>query len=203
MAVRYTLFDGEQVSRPWAAVLSDMRRDVQFRVNEGHRTLARQRWFYQCMLSKACNNGNLAAFPSPFAPHIRSGRADHAVDFDNPEPVVTWLWKAGLKPTRPAGAGTSKWEPWHIEVDGRELAAYAKRHRHDEFDVLPKHVEHAVRKLIYHRHQAIDEAKTGKGPKYEKAVRWRDWWRRRVEGMLRRARRKSTRRLLRKALDTN
>lgn len=201
--MKYTVFDGELVSLPWAAVLTAMRKDgVLFNVNEGHRTLARQTWFYQCMLSKRCNNGNLAAFPSPNAPHIRSGRVDHAVDFSNPEQVMTWLTTHGMHPTRPAGTG-SRWEPWHIEVPASDLRSAAKRLARDEFDVLPKHVEHAVRKLIHHRHQAIDQAKTGKGPKYRRAVKWRNWWRRRVEGMYRRSRKPSTRRLLNKVLDVN
>lgn len=200
--MRYTLFDNELVSPAWATVLKNMRTDgISFVVNEGHRTLARQTWFYNCMRCNCCNNGNLAAFPSPFAPHIRSGRPDHAVDFGGDvAAVMSWLSRKGLRPTRPAGAGTSRWEPWHVEVSTLALVAYAHKHSTDKWDTLPKHVEHAVRKLLYHRRQAVEEKKTGIGPKYRKHVKWRNWWRRRVAKQLRRAHKESTKRLLRQAL---
>lgn len=200
--VKYSIFDGELVSLPWRYVLEDMRKaGVSFLVNEGHRTLARQRWFYNCMLSKLCNNGNLAAYPSPNAPHIRSRRINHAVDFANPESVMKYLLSKGLSPTRPAGAGTPRWEPWHIEVPARELRNYVNKHpRTDIYDTLPKHIEVAVRRLFMHRNQAIDEAKSGKGKKYRKAVRWRNFWRKRLEGMLKRSKNAKNRRIIRHAL---
>jgi hypothetical protein len=201
MAVKYVPFDGELVSMPWAIVLGKMRADgVSFSVSEGHRTMARQQFFWNCWVCKCCNNGNLAAFPSHTAPHIKTGHIDHAVDFGGDLiGVLRWLERHGLKPRRTAGAGTSNWEPWHFEVDTGALRVFANRHGPDKWDTLPKHVEAAVRKLIFHRHGA--KATKGKKPKqYRKHVRWRKFWRKRVEGMLRRSRKPSTRRLLRQAL---
>jgi len=36
---------------------------VRITINSGFRTIARQNYFYNCMLTKKCNNGNLAAKP--------------------------------------------------------------------------------------------------------------------------------------------
>lgn len=201
--VKYVVFDNELVSLEWSTVLHDMRQDgVVFGVNEGHRTLTRQRYFWDCYLSKRCNNGNLAAYPSPFAPHIRSGRIDHAIDFGNPESVMDWLRSRGLHPSRPAGSG-SNWEPWHIEVDAVALRAYHRLHTRDLYDTLPRHVEFAVRRLFMHRNTAKDQARTGHGPKYHKAVKWRAFWRHRVEELYRRSQKERTRRILRKVLHDN
>lgn len=197
--VRYVLFDGELVSLQWAAVLTAMRADgVVFNVNEGHRTFARQKFFWDCGPNGCCccNNCALAAFPTASAPHIRTGRADHAIDFSNPEPVMDWLADHGLLPFRPAGAGTDRWEPWHIEVSGVTLVAVAKRLGTDAFDVLPKHMEHAVRHLLYHRRMALET----KGRRQARHIRWRRHWRRVVVRMLHRARRPRYRSALRRAL---
>ena len=92
--VVYVPFDGEQVSREWGIVLAQMRADgVPFRVNEGHRTMARQWYFWNLYRS---GRGALAAFPSPTAPHIRTGRIDHAIDFNNAAGVLNWLHRLGL-----------------------------------------------------------------------------------------------------------
>jgi hypothetical protein len=198
--VKYVLVSAwpqdEFVSRPWAVVLREMRKDVTFNVNEGHRTLERQAWFYHCYLTKSCNNGNRAAPPSPFAPHIRSGRVDHAIDFSNDPAVFTWLTQHGLQPAR------TVWdESWHIEVPAARLREFARKHDTDIFDTLPKHVEFAVRRLLWHRKLAVKEASTGKGPRYRRAVKWRGFWRDRVTGMYRRSKRTKTRRVLRRVLN--
>lgn len=200
MAVRYVVFDNELVSVEWATVLHDMRADgVYFHINEGHRTIARQTYFWNCYLSKRCNNGNLAARPTPWAPHIRTGRIDHAIDFDNAAAVIAWLNAHGI----PASL-TVPGESWHVEVrSANDLRDYHRKHTHDIYDTLPKHVEVAVRRLFMHRNMAIDEAKTGKGPKYRKAVKWRGHWRRVIQAMLARARKERTRRILRQVLEHN
>lgn len=153
MIVHYALFDNELVSRAWAVVLRDMRAaGVSFSVSEGHRTLERQQFFWNCMQCCCCNDCHLAARPSPFAPHIRTGRADHAIDFGGDlDGVMHWLDQHGLLPTRPAGAGTSNWEPWHVEVSLTRLLIYARKHGADKLETLPKHVEHAARVLIARR----------------------------------------------------
>lgn len=123
MAVTYKPIDGEHVSKEWLSVLLDMRADgVHFNVNEGHRTMARQWYFWRLYQSGA---GAIAAFPSPLAPHIRTGRIDHAIDFSNDPAVFAWLQRKGLDPHR-----TVRWpdgtvrESWHIEVTAAKLRAY-------------------------------------------------------------------------------
>lgn len=181
MVVRYVPIDNELVSRAWFAVLRDMRADgVDFVVNEGHRTLERQSYFYGCGPNGCCccNNCNLAARPSPFAPHIRTGRADHAVDFGGDiDGVLRWLDSKGLVPIRPAGSGSS-WEPWHIEVSLSRLLIYARKHGASKLETLPKHVEHAARVLIARRKTlaSLIEARDSVSSKTHRA----EWIRRNV-----------------------
>ena len=127
MAVTYLRFDGELVSKEWFAVLTDMRRaGVAFRVNEGKRTFARQQYFWDCYQSGACNGGNVAAYPSHNAPHIRTNRLDHAIDFSNDGAVFHWLSSRGLQPQR-----TVRGESWHIEVPASQLRRYYRTHKGD------------------------------------------------------------------------
>lgn len=197
--VRYTIHDGELVSLPWKTVLVAMERDVgDNNVNEGHRTFERQQYFWNCYQCKCCNDGNLAAYPNSNAPHIRSGRIDHAIDFEDGAKAQNWLNAHGIRAYRPVPG-----ESWHVEVNAADLQLFHDRHSRDKWDTLPKHVEFAVRRLFMHRNQARDEAKSGKGPAYRKQVRYRTFWRNRVEGFLKRARRASTKRLLREALRAN
>lgn len=121
MGVTYKVIDGERVSAQWYTVLTDMRKDVTFVVNEGKRTMARQQYFWNCYRTGSCNGGNAAARPSPIAPHIRVGRIDHAIDFSNDADVFNWLARKGLRPAR-----TVAGESWHIEVPKAELVAYHK-----------------------------------------------------------------------------
>ncbi len=123
MGVTYKNIDGERVSVQWYSVLTDMRKDVSFNVNEGHRTMARQQYFWNCYRTASCNGGSVAARPSPVAPHIRTGRLDHAIDFSNDGAVFNWLARKGLRPAR-----TVSGESWHIEVPKDELVAYHRLH---------------------------------------------------------------------------
>lgn len=114
MAVTYLRIDNELVSKEWYAVLTAMRAaGVRFNVNEGHRTMERQWYFWNLYRS---GRGNLAAFPSANAPHIRTGRIDHAIDFSNDAAVFAWLRRAGLGPVR-----TVRGESWHIELSHAKL----------------------------------------------------------------------------------
>lgn len=123
MAVHYRLIDGEYVSDEWFTVLSAMRRDgVQFHVNEGHRTMARQAFFYAGWLSRRPGFA-LAAFPSPTAPHIRTGRIDHAIDFNGASAAIAWCRRHGL-----SARLTVPGESWHVEVPANQLRAYAAHH---------------------------------------------------------------------------
>jgi hypothetical protein len=124
MAVQYVGIDGEKVSREWSVVLNDMRaQDVNFNVNEGHRTFVRQMELFNLFKS---GRGNLAAFPSPTAPHIRTARIDHAIDFSNDGVVFPWLASHGLSPNREVAG-----ESWHIAVPADRLRAYAREHGGD------------------------------------------------------------------------
>jgi len=121
VAVAYTPIDGEQVSREWGVVLHDMRQaGVAFRVNEGKRTFARQLFFWRLYLS---GRGNLAARPSHNAPHIRTGRIDHAIDFNNATGVVYWLRQHAIRATLPVPG-----ESWHVEAPAAALVKYAADH---------------------------------------------------------------------------
>jgi hypothetical protein len=213
MAVKYTIRDGELVSLPWMTLLNAMEeRSGHNNVNEGKRTLARQTFFWECGPSRCCccNNCNLAAFPSPFAPHIRVGRIDHAIDFADGARAQADARALGVPAERPVPG-----EDWHVEVDGEALRRFHEKHGPDKWDALPRHCEFAVRRLFMHRNTARDlnhaiveaEAKGKRqlARKLERKLkhqkRWRSFWRGRVEDMRRRADKKATRRLLTQALD--
>ena len=125
MSVTYKPIDGELVSKEWLAVLLAMRADgVYFRVNEGHRTMARQQYFWDLYRS---GRGNLAAYPSANAPHIRTGRIDHAIDFSNDASVMRWMAANHLPARR-----TVNGESWHIEIPAANLrASYGVHHARD------------------------------------------------------------------------
>src|ERR1700754_3758512 len=119
-------FDGQRVSDDWYQALSAARRDgIAFRLNSGQRTLAEQQRLYDLYRAGI---GNLAAVPSATAPHIRSGRQDHALDVDTAAgagigALRSWLREHGL-PTSLTVPG----EPWHLEADSAgDLHAAAVR----------------------------------------------------------------------------
>lgn len=119
-------FDGKRVSDDWFQVLSAARRaGVAFRLNSGQRTFAEQQRLHDLWRAGI---GNLAAVPSNSAPHIRSGRQDHALDVD----VRVGAGVAGLRLwLRRQGVATSltvAGEPWHVEADrAGDLHAVARR----------------------------------------------------------------------------
>lgn len=118
--------DGQPVSKPWHIVLTHYRRTGgRFRVNSGRRTLREQWRLYR--LYKA-GTGNLAAYPNPGAPHIRYGRANHAIDVDlyavkpgAPDRLVSWLREHDVAASRPVPG-----EPWHIEAPRGDLLRFAR-----------------------------------------------------------------------------
>lgn len=125
MVVIYKSIDNELVSAEWYTALTACRQSgVAFNVNEGHRTMARQTYFW----SGSPNNprrtwrGNLAAYPSSNAPHIRSGRFDHAIDFNNAAGVMRWLRANGIRCSL-----TVPGESWHVEVNAADLRRYHQR----------------------------------------------------------------------------
>jgi hypothetical protein len=126
MSVRYAVFDGEQVSVEWFVFLTQARRDGwPGRLNEGHRTFARQAYFW----SGSPNNpnrtwrGNLAARPSHNAPHIRTGRIDHAIDVNGSDWLIGYGARRGVQLVR-----TVRGESWHLEASAPQLRAFARRY---------------------------------------------------------------------------
>lgn len=77
-------------------------------LNEGKRTMLEQWWFYR-------NQPPLAAFPSPWAPHIKKGFNNHAIDCNSLNNAVKRLadfYKSLGIPVAFNVAG----EAWHMDV---------------------------------------------------------------------------------------
>lgn len=135
MAVRYYPYGTVRVSGRWRHVLRAADRDnVRFHVTSGHRTMREQwRLFRQNMRWNGYKwvpkpGRPLTAYPSPFAPHIRSGRAAHALDVNSLDGgearLERWLERQG------AGINwknTVSGEPWHGELSGRDLKRLSKK----------------------------------------------------------------------------
>src|SRR5215217_1354500 len=101
----------DTVSDHWYVVLSAARRDgVSFTVTDGHRTMAEQQARYDVFLR---NGSPTAARPSATAPHIRTGREDHAIDVNALDGgagrLAAWLRAHGAAASFPVPG-----EPWHI-----------------------------------------------------------------------------------------
>jgi hypothetical protein len=125
MTVTYRRWDADdRVSKEWHAVLSAARADgVSFLVTDGHRTMAEQ----AARFAHFQRHGSpLAARPSPTAPHIRTGRPDHAIDVNALDGgagrLAAWLRRAGAGATFPVPG-----EPWHIEVPRADLERLATK----------------------------------------------------------------------------
>lgn len=135
MAVRYVPYGSVRVSRRWRTVLRAAdRAGVLFHVTSGHRTMREQwRLFRQNMRWNGYKwvpkpGHPLTAYPTPFAPHIRSGRAAHAIDVNSldggEQRLEDWLDShAGIN-----AENTVRGEAWHLELSGRELARLARRY---------------------------------------------------------------------------
>jgi hypothetical protein len=122
-------FQGKRVSAQWATVLNAAAAaGVRFRLNSGQRTFAEQQSLYdQNMSGGRPKPGHpLTAKPSHTAPHIRTGRQDHAIDVNALDGGETrlqrWLEGQGLKVTNPVPG-----EAWHMEVPSAQLARFAAR----------------------------------------------------------------------------
>ena len=116
-------FQGKRVSAQWFVVLTEASRHVRFTLTSGQRTMAEQQALYNLYKS---GRGNLAAFPSPTAPHIRVGRQDHAIDVNALDGGETrlqrWLEQQGARASNPV-----RGEAWHMEINPADLAMLAKR----------------------------------------------------------------------------
>jgi hypothetical protein len=123
MAVTYLRFDGERVSDLWYPLLRDARAaGVDFVVNDGQRTFSEQGYLRRLYESNP-RVYPLAARPSHTAPHIRTGRRDHALDIGRSpaavQRLIAWAQARGVT-LRLTVSG----EWWHIE-----WAAGTYRHR--------------------------------------------------------------------------
>lgn len=120
MAVTYLPLDGERVSRRHYTWMTACRADgVTFRVNEGHRTFERQQFFWDLYQA---GRGNLAAYPSHTAPHIKTGSPNHDNDIDQfygdgIQAVFRWLRKHGAAPVLNVPG-----EGWHMHLSDADLA---------------------------------------------------------------------------------
>lgn len=173
MAVRYESIDGELVSQEWATFLRNARHDgVQFHVNEGHRTFARQTYFWNCYKCGCCNNGNLAARPSCNAPHIRCDRKDHAIDADNMQGLINYGAKHGVTIRR-----TVAGELWHGEASLSDLVRFhLARQVANPCEVLSNTESKLVAKLFYHRKGMLHS----KGAVYAKNLAWARYYKSRL-----------------------
>ncbi|MBI2388002.1 MAG: D-alanyl-D-alanine carboxypeptidase family protein [Deltaproteobacteria bacterium] len=108
--------DGKPVEIATASMYARMQRaaardGVSIRVVSGFRTMAQQKYLYNCYITKSCNGGNLAARPG-YSNH----QSGHALDLNSSSGgVYNWLAKHadeyGFKRTVPS-------EPWHWEYWG-------------------------------------------------------------------------------------
>lgn len=135
--------DHEMVSSEIFVLLWDITKHdhVSYNVNEGHRTEARQAELVRELgLFDPIHNPHGAAAVSPHAPHIKTGRPDHALDLDNAQSVINASEKRGVTLIR-----TVRTESWHVEPDRAELHAYYKKnHKRVYAEAAGKKVQHVV-----------------------------------------------------------
>lgn len=151
MAVKYHRLnfssrDHERVSGVWLVLLWDITHHdhVHYNVNEGHRTMARQAELVREKGLWSPSNPTGAAAPSPTAPHIRSGRFDHANDFDNAEGVRQAAHHRGVTINFPLAR-----EPWHGDPDHDELLRYyRKNHRRVWRERAKKKIKHPIKTVV-------------------------------------------------------
>jgi GH24 family phage-related lysozyme (muramidase) len=123
-------FDGKRVSGPWKRVLDEARaHGVRFLLTSGRRSMAEQWALYrQNMVRPGVPKPGrpLTAFPNPTAPHIRVGRADHALDVNaldgGENRLQAWLSKHNVMTTNPVPG-----EAWHLEASSGDLKRFAER----------------------------------------------------------------------------
>lgn len=120
-------YHGKRVSRQWRIVLNEAERDgVLFTVNSGRRTMAEQWRLVRQKGVWSPSNPHGAARPAPWAPHIRVGRQDHALDIDTGGGGETRL-QGWLVKHHAAAVNTVPGEPWHLEVPRGQLRKLARR----------------------------------------------------------------------------
>jgi GH24 family phage-related lysozyme (muramidase) len=126
-------FDGRRVSGPWKRILTEARaHGVRFLLTSGRRTLAEQTSLFhqnmQLVRGRWVQRPGrpLTAFPSPTAPHIRTGRPDHALDVNaldgGENRLQHWLANHDVISTNPVPG-----EPWHLEAPAGDLRRLSDR----------------------------------------------------------------------------
>lgn len=122
--IAYLPFDGERLSVPWHRILTAARRSGAWagHLNEGHRTMARQQWLYDHRGRSDLGIGDTVAKPSDSAPHIRTGRKDHAIDVTDSQALIDYAARKGIRLER-----TVRGESWHLEAKTADWESLAAR----------------------------------------------------------------------------
>lgn len=129
--------NGKKVSKVWHRILTEAdRQRVGFTVTSGHRTEDEQRALFNQNMHRV--NGRwvpkpgrpLTAWPSPTAPHIRTGRPDHALDVNSRDGgearLERWIESQGA---HIEWMNTVPGEPWHGEVSREDLMRLYRKFR--------------------------------------------------------------------------
>lgn len=157
-------FQGKRVSGQWHTVLTEAAKHVNFRLNSGKRTMAEQRALVRSQGLWSYANPHGAAAPNPNAPHIRVGRANHALDVDQyagdgVQALARWLRSHGM-----AVNFTVPTEGWHIEASAADLAKLARKFKRvdvfalderrwiNEYDALVKARKNKPRRRVLRRY---------------------------------------------------
>ena len=134
--------------------------------NSSYRDYSGQVYFWNLYTS---GRGNLAARPGT-SNHGLGVAVDLAAQW-----MRTWIDKNGRRYGWAKTEAPSEW--WHVCFTG----SWSKpKPPPNPITKLPRHLQADASKLMYHRRMAIQQAKSGKGPKYRKHVKWRDHYRREV-----------------------
>jgi murein L,D-transpeptidase YcbB/YkuD len=121
----YTTYRGKRVSKEHHAVLSAYERKFgAVQLNQGARTIAEQWHFWRLYQA----GGNLAAYPTPSAPHIKWRQAHHALDINagnghgQAQHVAAFYRSLGV-----TVAFNVRREPWHMDTLNKDALVRAAR----------------------------------------------------------------------------
>ena len=128
--------------------------------NSGYRSYAMQVYYWSLYTS---GRGNLAARPGT-SNHGWGRAADLAAPW-----MRSWIDRNGARYGWKKTEAFSEW--WHVNyVGGYRPPPSPLRH-------LGRSKRKHANLLLYHRRRAIEEARSGKGKRYRKAVKWRNHYR--------------------------
>lgn len=103
------------------------------------------------------------------------GTSNHglALALDLPNWVTDLLWRVGQHYGFYKPWSDASWERWHIKALVSVCAKFRGRHRKpNPLIYLHKDERHWVRMYLHHRKKMLREARTGKGPRYRKQLRY-------------------------------